>query len=80
MPIASYYAKSTPGDAATGWVCFLLGYKVPFGEEILTKLYPTHEAYVKKVSEKVEELVGKRLLTRTDGERIKKEAIQAAVP
>jgi hypothetical protein len=80
VPVARYYAKSTPGDVATGSVCGLLGYKVPFDKDVIAKLYPSHELYVSKVVQQVDELVTKKLLTPTDGEKIKKEAASAKVP
>lgn len=79
-PVAAYHANSTPGDPASGLPCLLSSYKVPLSKEVLATLYPTHEAYVKKVAEKVDELVKERLLTKTDGEKIKKEAEGASVP
>jgi hypothetical protein len=80
VPVATYHANSTPGDPASMLPCLLSGYKVPLSKDSLATLYPTHEAYVKKVVENVDGLVKERLLTKTDGEKIKKEAAAAAVP
>jgi hypothetical protein len=80
VPVVAYHANSTPLDSASFLGCMLSGYKVPLTKEILTTLYPTHDSYVKKVTENVDRLVEERLLTRADGEKIKKEAEGAAVP
>lgn len=80
VPVATYHAESTAGDLASTIACMLSGYKVPLKKDVLARLYPTHDVYVRKVTEKVDELVKERLLTRTDGEKIKKEAALAAVP
>lgn len=80
VPIATYYGISTPGNPMSRLSCTLSGYKIPFKKEILTQLYPTHDAYVKKVKESVEALVKERLITLSDGLKIIKEAEQAPVP
>jgi len=80
VPIATYYGISTPGNPASRLSCTLSGYKIPFKKDVLIELYPTHDAYVKKVSEQVDAMVKERLLTKSDGQRIKNEAAQAVVP
>jgi len=80
VPIATYYAHSNSADPRDALFCFLSGYKVPLKKETLTQLYPSHDAYVKKVKESVEALVKERLITQDDGMKIIKEADQAAVP
>jgi hypothetical protein len=83
VPTGTYYAHSTPAnpkDPASGLFCSLVGYKVPFKKDLLTKLYRTHERYVKKVNAHVDKLVKARLITATDGQRIKNEAAKAAIP
>lgn len=80
VPIATYYAHSNSADPRGALFCFLSGYKVPLKKETLAQLYPTHDAYVKKVKESVEALVKERLITKEDGLKIIKEAEQAAVP
>jgi hypothetical protein len=80
VPIATYYTRSTATDPRNNLYCSLSGYKIPFKKEILTQLYPTHDAYVEKVKESVETLVRERLITQDDGLKIIKEAEQAEVP
>jgi hypothetical protein len=82
VPTGMYYSHSTPAgpDPASGLFCSLVGYKVPFKKDLLKKLYPNHDNYVNKVNAQVDELVKARLLTRSDGQRIKNEAAKAAVP
>jgi hypothetical protein len=80
IPIATYYGSSTPGNQTSRLSCTLSGYKIPFKKDLLVDLYPTHDAYVKKVKESVESLVKERLITQSDGLKIIKEAEQAAVP
>jgi hypothetical protein len=57
-----------------------VGYKVPFTKDLLMKLYPTHERYVNKVNAQVDKLVKARLITASDGQRIKNEATKATIP
>jgi hypothetical protein len=80
LPIATYYTRSTPADPRDALFCSLSGYKIPLKKEILTQLYPTHDAYVKKVTESVEALVKEKLITQDDGLKIIKEAQQTQVP
>jgi hypothetical protein len=80
VPIATYYARSTSADPRDALFCSLSGYKVPLKKETLAQLYPTHEAYAKKVKESVEAMVKARLITQDDGLKIIKEAEQATVP
>jgi hypothetical protein len=83
VPTGTYYAHSTPAkpdNPDSVLFCSLVGYKVPFKKDLLIKLYPTHEKYVKKVNKKVDKLVRARLITASDGQRIKNEAAKAAIP
>jgi hypothetical protein len=80
VPTGTYHVFSTPANPESGLFCALVGYKVPFTKELLKKLYPIHENYVKKVNEKVDELVRARLITASDGQRIKNEAAQVDMP
>jgi len=57
-----------------------VGYKVPFKKELLKELYPTHESYVEKVNAQAERLVKERLITKSDGQKIRDEAAKAAIP
>ena len=57
----------------------LVGYKIPFDKEKITELYPTRESYLSKVNGMVESMVKGRFLTKTDGERIKREVEKVSV-
>ena len=83
VPTGTYYAHSTPANPEAPdsvLFCSLVGYKVPFTKDLLMKLYPTHEKYVKKVNKKVDKMVKARLITASDGQRIKDEAVKADIP
>jgi hypothetical protein len=80
VPIATYYVFSTPADPASGLFCSLVGYKIPFKKDVISELYPTHDSYVKKVSSRVDALAKARLITKSDGQKIKNESVRAAVP
>jgi len=80
VPSATYFGTSTPAYPAARLGCSLSGYKVPLKGSDLLELYPTHDGYVKKVSEEVDAMVKERLLTPSDGVKIKNEAVQASVP
>jgi hypothetical protein len=83
VPTGTYYSHSTPADPkdpASGLFCALVGYKVPFEKDLLSKLYPTHKKYVKKIKKKVKKLVKARLITASDGQKIKEEAAKAEIP
>jgi hypothetical protein len=83
VPTGTYYAHSTPAkpDAPDSVLfCSLVGYKVPFKKDLLIKLYRTHERYVKKVNAQVDKLVKARLITASDGQRVKNEAAKATIP
>jgi hypothetical protein len=46
----------------------------------LKELYPTHDAYVRAVTNDVQRLVAERALTKEDGDALIAEAKGAAVP
>ena len=58
----------------TGFICGLMGYKVPFEKEVIRKLHKTREDYLSKVNEMVDSLVKERFILREDGKKIKKQA------
>jgi len=62
------------------FICLVLGYKMPFNEELLQQLYPNHGAYVSKVVQNTQQLVKERFLLPIDAAKIKVEAAQANVP
>jgi hypothetical protein len=83
VPTGTYYTHSTPANPEAPdsiLFCSLVGHKVPFKKDLLMKLYPTHEKYVKKVTKKADKLVKARLITASDGQRIKDEAARATIP
>lgn len=53
---------------------------IPFSHEMLAKLYPTHQNYVDKVDDDVNQLVKERWILREDGDKIKADAAGADVP
>jgi hypothetical protein len=71
VPVATYYGNSKAMDEASGFFCSLAGYKVPFDVEKIKSLYPAKDDYLKKVYDVTDKLVADRLLTESDGERIK---------
>jgi hypothetical protein len=73
-PVATYHSKSRPADEKSAPFCDSQGYKVPFEKEKIRALYPTRESYLIKVNSMVDSMVKQRFLTKTDGERIKREA------
>ena len=83
VPTGTYHVYSTPANPNSPdsvLFCSLVGYKVPFKKELLKELYPTHESYVEKVNAQAERLVKERLITKSDGQKIRDEAAKAAIP
>ncbi|MBN1831210.1 MAG: hypothetical protein JW896_03780 [Deltaproteobacteria bacterium] len=72
-PLATYYGQSRPLDEESAFFCMLGGYKEPFNHDKIKGLYPTREDYLNKVNAMVDEMVEERLLTESDGMRIRKE-------
>jgi hypothetical protein len=62
VPVATLFTQGTN--------CFLWGYKVAFTPQLLKQLYPTHKAYVKQVSRKVQDLVAEGWLTEANGKEL----------
>jgi hypothetical protein len=78
-PLATYYGQSRPLDEESAFFCSLAGYKEPFDHDKTKSLYPTREDYLNKVNAMADRMVTERLLTKSDGERIKKEAQEIKV-
>ena len=72
VPVAKLFTQGTN--------CFLWGYKVGFTPELLKQLYPTHKAYVKQVSRKVQDLVAEGWLTEADGKELVIAADASPIP
>ncbi|MDD2978455.1 MAG: alpha/beta hydrolase domain-containing protein [Hespellia sp.] len=72
VPIARYYSGTAknPQDSAY----------VPFSEERLLKLYPTHTDYVKKMFAAIDEMLFQNFISVQDADRMKKEAVMAPIP
>ena len=65
VPASTWFGNST-GES----FCRIAGHEVPFDAARLKELYPTHEAYVKAVSEDVKKLVAKGELIKEDGDEM----------
>ena len=74
VPLATYYGQSQPLDEESGFFCMLAGYRKPFDNDKIKSLYPTRDDYLNKVNPMVDRMVKERFLTKSGGERIKKEA------
>jgi len=74
VPVATYYGQSRPLDEGSAFFCSLAGYKVPFKNSKIKALFPTQKDYLNRVREMTDRMVKERLLTESDGMRIKKEA------
>ena len=57
--------------------CVLYGTHAPFDESKLASLYPTHGAYVSKVTKAVNDLVGERFLLKEDAQTLLTDASQS---
>ena len=68
------------GSSAGASFCFIAGHEVPFEKATLERLYPTHRAYVRAVIRNVLGLVADRFLTKADGLRLIREAVESDVP
>ena len=69
VPVATYFTNSNgPGT------CPELGHKTVFDAPRFTQLYGTPAKYASKVAQSVDALVRQRLLTESDGKKIKAEA------
>jgi hypothetical protein len=75
VPTSTWFG-STTGPS----FCFIAGHEVPFTQERLDALYPTHGAYVRAVTRDVAQLVAKRYLTVPDGVKLVVDAAKADVP
>jgi Alpha/beta hydrolase domain len=67
-PVATYTTTS-PGPGT----CAELSHTIPFTADRLKALYPTPQAYQKKMSVEVDELVKARWFTESDGKKMKAE-------
>jgi hypothetical protein len=75
VPTETYYG-TTPG---TDTCQFVWGHDQPFAGHHLRALYPTHGAYVSKVTQDLGKLVHEGYLTETDGRKIIAQAARSRV-
>jgi hypothetical protein len=68
------------GSATGASFCFIAGWERPFTQDVLDRLYPSHGAYVRRVTASVHQLVDQRIITADDGRRLIHEAARADVP
>lgn len=68
------------GSATGASFCFIAGWERPFTQDVLDRLYPSHGAYVRRVTASVHQLVDQRIITAYDGRRLIQEAARADVP
>ena len=70
-PIGSYYGTSSCNPGTLG---FLAGLYVPFDAPTLAKLYPTHDAYVAKVTASANQAVADGFMLPEDAQTLISEA------
>ena len=58
------------GSATGASFCFIAGWERPFTQDVLDRLYPSHGAYVRRVTASVHQLVDQRIITAYDGRRL----------
>jgi hypothetical protein len=71
-PTASWHAIGTN--------CNLWGYKIPFSADVLRKLYPTHDAYVRQVRQQTDQLTKGGWITEQEGKYLITAAEKSSVP
>jgi hypothetical protein len=82
-PIYSYYPADTTvaSSGPLGFLyCTLFGYKVPLNVTQLTALYPSHDAYARKVEDETEDMQNERFLLPRAAKRIIYQAWAADAP
>jgi hypothetical protein len=79
VPIATLSGEASAGNE---WnpVCSLFGQTIPFTEQVLRELYPTHQAYVDAVVQAARKAVDTGFMLAEDEQAILAEAMSAAVP
>ena len=68
------------GSSTGASFCFIAGHEVPFTQAQLDELYKSHGAYVNEVAKSISDLVRDRVITKSDGTDLQKEASHADVP
>ena len=75
-PVGSYYGTSPCNPGTLG---FLAGLYVPFDAATLAKLYPTHEAYVAKVTASANQAVADGFMLQEDAQILINEANASSI-
>jgi hypothetical protein len=76
VPFARLIANSPGG----GMFRRMIGQQIPFSGDTLVALYPTHEAYVTRVRDCLDALVGERWIFEDDAAELLAEAESAPIP
>ena len=77
VPTSSHGAPN--GDRATNLICFLQGYEIPFDEATVSRLYPTHEAYVAAIDAATTDLQLRGFILPEDAEAERLRAEQSSI-
>jgi hypothetical protein len=80
LPIIEVPTARWVGAKAGPFLCLFHGYKIPFDEAQLRRLYPTHAAYVSEVRSSAAALARDRWLTAPDAAEVVHTAEAASVP
>jgi hypothetical protein len=75
-PVGAYYGTNTCNPAFLG---FLSGWYVPFDAATLAKLYPTHDAYVARVTASANKAVADGFMLQDDAQRLINEADASSI-
>ena len=75
VPTSTWNGNST-GES----FCRIAGHEIPFSQEKLRRLYPSHDAYVSAVTNSVNALVEQGFLLAEDGADVIREAKRSEVP
>jgi hypothetical protein len=75
-PVGAYYGTNTCNPAFLG---FLSGWYMPFDAATLAKLYPTHDAYVARVTASANKAVADGFMLQDDAQRLIDEANASSV-
>ena len=75
-PVGAYYGTNTCNPAFLG---FLSGWYVPFDAATLAKLYPTHDAYVTRVTASATKAVADGFMLQDDAQRLINEADASSI-
>ncbi|WP_205705505.1 alpha/beta hydrolase domain-containing protein, partial [Kineococcus indalonis] len=73
VPRSTWYGTATGAS-----FCYIAGYEVPLPDTVLERLYPSPGEYVRRVRQDVRDLQRAGFLTRSDAERLVREAQQVA--